>query len=271
MKKNFYLLLSTTVLLLSCSKETELTEVSNQQQIDSSDKIENSYNLLDNTPNVYHDYFKDSDEIYGYSALMNPLDEYSIVEIGSETEDSSSVLFNKQQLVLNKKVENSNQNIYGKTLNISIANKNAGAKGLSVNTEVSFYVPKLIYITNPSVTNEDEIFPTCYSEDFVLEWNADINNKEGLVVIAEYLGDDLADSNKNHITNVDYIKNDNGKVKLSSKLFKDIPNLSPVHIILLRGNVKIEEVDGKVYKFFAESHMRLPIMLVKDLTTIISE
>jgi len=41
-----------------------------------------------------------------------------------------------------------------------------------------------------------------------------------------------------------------------------------VHIILLRGNVALKDIEGESYKFFAESHMRLPIILIKDVSTI---
>ncbi|MEZ4795693.1 MAG: hypothetical protein R2785_00870 [Flavobacteriaceae bacterium] len=41
-----------------------------------------------------------------------------------------------------------------------------------------------------------------------------------------------------------------------------------MHIVLLRGNVVIEEIEGELYKFYAESHMRLPITLVKDINTV---
>ncbi len=43
-----------------------------------------------------------------------------------------------------------------------------------------------------------------------------------------------------------------------------------MNLILLRGNVKIEDIDGKTHKFYAETHMRLPIILVKDLSTVSS-
>jgi hypothetical protein len=47
-----------------------------------------------------------------------------------------------------------------------------------------------------------------------------------------------------------------------------MPNLAFVQIILLRGNIVIEEIEGELYKFIFESHHRLPIILVKDATQI---
>ena len=112
--------------------------------------------------------------------------------------------------------------------------------------------------------------PVCYSEGFVLEWNADSLNEEGLVIIVEYFGENVIPSNNTneHLQNIDMIEEDNGKIVLKSSIFNNIPNLALVDLILLRGNVKIEEIDGESYKFYAESHQRLPIILVKDLSTI---
>ncbi len=115
--------------------------------------------------------------------------------------------------------------------------------------------------------------PACYYKDFLLEWNADPNNKEGLVIIAEYFGNNAIPTNDNndHIFNTDIIKEDNGQAILNNDLFKNIPDLGIVHLILLRGNVKIEEIEGQLYKFFGESHVRMPIILVKNLNSIEKE
>jgi len=112
--------------------------------------------------------------------------------------------------------------------------------------------------------------PLCYCEGFVLEWNADPNNEEGLVIIAEYFGENVIPENSDdsHLQNVDMIENDNGKVVLNASIFNNIPNLAMVDLILLRGNVKIEEIDGETFKFYAETHQRMPIILVKDLSSV---
>jgi hypothetical protein len=132
------------------------------------------------------------------------------------------------------------------------------------------YVPELVEITNPQVSNIEERYPLCDFSNFLLEWNADTNNEEGLVVVAEYFGiNAVAENSENiHILNSDFIETDDGQELLNQELFKDIPNLAVVHIVLLRGNVAIEEIEGELYKFYAESHMRLPITLVRDVNTV---
>ena len=92
-------------------------------------------------------------------------------------------------------------------------------------------------------------------------------------VIAEYFGNNAIPQNSTneHILNTDVIDVDDGHIVLNNDLFNDIPNLSIVHLVLLRGNVTIQEIEGELYKFFAESHVRLPVILVKDLNTIAKE
>jgi len=208
-------------------------------------ELKSKYKLLDFTPNIYHDYFKQTTYSVGFSSLKsNPLSEHSIVQRISSKEDekSPSVLINDKKII-----------------SLSKANKIS-----------KMYVPDLLEITNPKIISEKDLFPICYYKDFVLEWNADPNNKEGLVVIAEYFGNNAIPKNDTgeHILNTDIIDTDDGHAVLNNALFKDMPNLSIVHLVLLRGNVVIEEITGESYKFFAESHVRLPIVLLKDVTTI---
>ncbi|MGF1560045.1 MAG: hypothetical protein ACFCUL_13225 [Flavobacteriaceae bacterium] len=102
----------------------------------------------------------------------------------------------------------------------------------------------------------------------MLEWNADSKNKEGLVVIAEYDGLTSVPSKAGSgrpVTNTINVKNDNGKVVLSNALWKDIPDTAFVNLSVLRGNVKIEQIDEEKYKFYALANAVMPIILIKDL------
>lgn len=243
-------------------------------------ELKSKYKLLDFTPNIYHDYFKQTTYSVGFSSLKsNPLSEHSIVQRISSKEDekSPSVLINDKKIIslskANKISKIDSQNIYGKTVRFIVNRGNNSAKSSNTSSEeseIEMYVPDLLEITNPKIISEKDLFPICYYKDFVLEWNADPNNKEGLVVIAEYFGNNAIPKNDTgeHILNTDIIDTDDGHAVLNNALFKDMPNLSIVHLVLLRGNVVIEEITGESYKFFAESHVRLPIVLLKDVTTI---
>jgi hypothetical protein len=271
----FTLLLAT--LFYACDK-TAINEIVTEET--SLVALKSSYNLLDYRPNVYHDFFKLTNHSIGYSSLKpNSFTQHSIVQrLNLDNEKiQQHVEINGKPLLdftsSSKLIGAQEEHIYGKTINFKVNIPNPTAKGVAAKTEVSLYVPDLIEITNPKVSNAEEQFPFCYFKDFVLEWNADTNNKEGLVVIAEYVGDNAIPKNSTnkHVVNTDFIEADNGRIVLDKDLFKGIPNLSMVDIILLRGNVSIEEIDKKTYKFYAETHVRLPIVLVKDLTTIAKE
>jgi hypothetical protein len=162
-------------------------------------------------------------------------------------------------------------NIFGHVMKISIKSKKGSTfKDGSSSKEVEMYVPKQLNILNPKIESEKDLMPYCYFKDFVLEWNADPNNKEGLVVVAEYTGTSAVPArDKNvHIMNTDIIKEDNGRAVLNNQLWKGIPDTGIVHLSLLRGNVKIEEIDEENYKFFAQAQVVLPLILIKDINTM---
>lgn len=73
------------------------------------------------------------------------------------------------------------------------------------------------------------------------------------------------------VKNIDYIKEDNGKFTLNNSIFDNIPNHALVVLMLLRGNVEIIEYNSETYKIFAESHQIISLVLIKDMSTIVSE
>ncbi len=263
-----------TIVLVSCESTNDTPEVMKISET----AIESSYNLLDIKPNVYHDYFEVSDNTMGYSSLKpNPLQEASLVQYTSLSplaKQKSNISING--ITLNRTASsqklsaNTSNTIFGKTVTFRINAPNAKTGKVANTSEVVMYVPNIVSITNPLVKTGQEQYPLCDSENFVLEWNADPLNKEGLVVMAEYFGFNAipSDAQNTHVINTDYIELDNGKATLDAALFKGMPNMAIVHIILLRGNVTRKEIEGESYKLFAESHMRLPIILIKNVATI---
>lgn len=271
------LLLFLFVVVMACNNEVTDDTVNDTIQKEAL-KIESKYKLLDYTPNVYHSYFKQTDNVVGFSSLKpNSLKQHSIVQQTKFSEASKQLQFtinsdNMAMLSKSNKITTTKANtIYGKTISFKVSATNGSRINGNETTEIEMYVPELVEITNPSVTNLAERSPLCDYSDFVLEWNADPKNEEGLVVIAEYFGGNAIPEKSQdiHILNTDFIETDNGRTTLNTALFQDIPNLSFVDIVLLRGNVSIEEIEGELYKFFAESHVRLPIILVKDSSTIV--
>ena len=121
--------------------------------------------------------------------------------------------------------------------------------------------------------SENDIYVYAYYKDFKLDWNADLRNKEGLMVAVSYNGSNaIPENNENVIVkNVDHIEEDNGKFILNNSIFDNIPNHALVDIMLLRGNVEIEEYNNETHKIYAESHQIISIVLIKDMNTVIRE
>lgn len=278
MKARVFYFITITVVLFSCQNELATqSDVAVPQDVD----LASSYEVLYDTPTIYNQYFSKSDVAIGYSALKpGPLHTYTFSSKSSLQEDINTPLTVAMQdgpkvaFGTNTTSLFSEKDIYGSDVTFTIrgAKSAANANGQSSfstttsGTDVSLYVPELVNITSPAVKTAEEQFPACYYDNFVLTWNADTKNENGLMIFAEYFGDNAIPKNAEnvHITNIDYITEDNGKAILNTKLFDGMPNLAIVHLILLRGNIAIEEIDGALYKLFAESHVRLPIVLVKD-------
>lgn len=275
--RSYWIIAIAAIFLYSCEidNDNNVQQEANVQQKDIP-QPESQYSLLDFSPNVYHDYFGATENAIGFSSLkQNSLAQHSVVKKFKIEDKPGKAQFSINNRKINPSEPNKSSsvnrtNIYGEKVVFSVM-KEVNGKSSQINVEL--YVPELVEITNPEISSEEELMPYCYSKGFVLEWNEDSRNKEGLVVIVEYFGANAipSQSTNEHIQNIDVIEEDDGRTILDTALFNNIPDLSLVHIILLRGNVKIEEINGETYKFFAESHQRLPIILVKDLSSVIWE
>ena len=133
-------------------------------------------------------------------------------------------------------------------------------------TEVSLYIPRPIEITTPAVTSDEDFYPFCYSKDFVLRWNADTNNENGVIVVVEWFGATAGqgDYENTHIRRIDLVE-DTGEALLDSALFDGIPNTALVHLTLLRGDVKNIDLDDCTYKISGETHAYLSLVLVTKI------
>lgn len=270
--KIYFTTVLVSILSVACA-DKEVGHVA-EETISISTKFTHKYSTLALKGGVYSNFFKPVDNKIGYSALKaSPLQDYSIVR-RALTDDENQQFFAINDEFVDTKIpfakEDSFTQVFGSKMKFGIS-KNAIKGGQpKYEKEVEMYIPELVEIQNPKITNPEELMPSCYFEDFVLEWNADPNNKEGLVVMAEYFGDNVnpAKDTQEHILNTDIIAEDNGRTVLDKDLFEGIPNHAIVHLILLRGNFAIEELDGETYQLFAESHARLSIVLIRDLNTV---
>ena len=142
----------------------------------------------------------------------------------------------------------------------------------SVEENITMYVPELVHITSPKIETAEELLPYCYYKNFVLRWNADPQNENGLVVAVEWTGNDMFGKNHgNYVMNVDIIPADNGECVLDDRLFDNIPHAAVANIIILRGNIEIlenfisENGTEETYRIAAASEAVLPFIMVKEI------
>jgi hypothetical protein len=132
---------------------------------------------------------------------------------------------------------------------------------------VSLYIPDMVEIISPKIETEEDLYPYCYYKDFVLRWNPDLNNENGLVIVVEWYGFYFNGQNENsYVRNSDLLQIDDGEEVLNDALFDDIPDNALCYISLLRGNLEnIELEENLAYLVAGESHTVLPLILVREL------
>jgi hypothetical protein len=156
--------------------------------------------------------------------------------------------------------------LYGKEVSFTIS---PITKSLDNSVEsISLYIPNIVKITSPKIETEEALYPYCYYKDFLLGWNSDLKNENGLVVIVEWYGTyfNSGQNENRYVRNVDLILVDDGEEVLNNALFDDIPDDALCYITLLRGNLEnIELPDNLAYLVGGESHAVLPLVLVRNL------
>jgi hypothetical protein len=166
--------------------------------------------------------------------------------------------------------------LYGKNIQFSIQNVNRTQSSSSSDsdTTIDMYVPELIEITSPVIISKEDMYPLCYYENFILSWNADEQNENGVVIIVTWTGAMAFGQDHPNISirRTDVVP-DNGSAVLSNNLFDDIPDTGIALLTIARGNIKnIGLVNNNyTYQILAESHATLPFILIKNIRKLSDE
>lgn len=130
-----------------------------------------------------------------------------------------------------------------------------------------------INITSPLADNYDPI-PMCYYDNFILRWNGDPLNENGVVIITEWNGCTIYDSPEdNYVVHADIVP-DVGQAVLSHSFFEDMPDEALVNLWIIRGNmltlgeenegeISLEEALQEPPEFFEELLSTNPNLLVQ--------
>ncbi len=278
--KNIYILVILAIILFSCEKEKQNSEQGVSNVIDNEVKE----CVLATEPSVYSNYFNNDSYLAGYSSVkQNSLSDEELVPIFVEQENglksTKQIAFTANNHDVLAGVSNLKSSPitkghdlfnswYGQDVKFILSSNSKLKSASSADTvAIEMYVPELVEILSPPIETAQELYPYCYYDNFILKWNADVNNENGLVVIVEWLGTVLSEDvdEATYVRNIDVINEDDGEVVLNSKLFDNIPNKALAYVTLLRGNIEIAELDSTSYRVFGESHAILPMVLVREI------
>lgn len=141
-----------------------------------------------------------------------------------------------------------------------------GSLTKSGDNSVELYAPEMVRIQFPAIDSEDDRYPLCYYEDFVVRWNQDVSNENGVVIIVKWngmmvFGEDYSSSYVYHVTCVP----DTGTAELDESMFDGIPDTAFCSMCLLRGDIDNIMVDEDKFRLLVESHDVLDFVLVRNI------
>jgi len=171
-----------------------------------------------------------------------------------------------QQNITKTKASNSIQDSFGKVVKFSFSN-GLQTKSTENNVgEVDMYVPKGIEFIFPHAETEEDLNPLCYYRDFIIKWNKDENNSNGVLVVVDWngnmvLGDDIPNT---HVCRVATFP-DTGEALLPETLFEGIPDTAHCDLMILRGNIENIEQGQYTYKLVGKTHHQISFILIREI------
>jgi len=299
MKRNIYFyVVFFAVILYSCKDASIEKDKSNQT---AENKV--TENVLFTGKTVYSKILRTDTKILGYSSQKDNSLSKEFLEILDETtsqlDSTNSAMkvkgFGAVSLTVNginlsdlsnnipsglQRIKAAAPVLYGQNVSFTLSrNIPQNIKGsqkskssILSDTTVTMYVPELVEISSPKVETSKDLMSYCFYKDFVLKWNTDLKNENGLVVVVEWSGMYVTGQKENkYVRNIDVITDDNGSTTLKNEIFNGIPENAIAFITLLRGNIAIVDdyysKQGNVdpYSLIAETHAILPFVLVRNL------
>ena len=154
---------------------------------------------------------------------------------------------------------------YGQDVTFTIKDtKIVNGVSFEIDTSIIMYVPKMAEIAYPRA--HQTLYPVCYFNNYRLQWDKDLRNDNGMVVIVERDGSMIDGPAHNaKIGRIDIVE-DSGETIIKPEMFEGIPHLAIARVSILRGNIEVTEItDDLIYKFYAESNASLRTIILKEV------
>lgn len=153
--------------------------------------------------------------------------------------------------------------IFGKTVTVGIG-ADFATRSEEDDTQVSFYIPEILRISSPEVLGEGDLLPICDYKSFILRWNADPLNENGIVVVVEWYGSVIFGHEKDgSYVRCSDVFPDTGEALLSREMFDGIPDTGLCHMTVIRGNVENVLAGDYSYKLLGVSEEVLDFILIR--------
>lgn len=155
------------------------------------------------------------------------------------------------------------KDMFGGNISFSVSGEDSATK--ATQDHYSLYSPAILRIAAPQYMPRTGNSPICYYQDFVVRWNADRNNENGVLIIVRWMGSMLFGKDYSfqvcHTVRVP----DNGQTVLDESMFEGIPDTAYCHLFLVRGNLEDFEIDQIDYQLLTETHDLINFVLVRNI------
>lgn len=154
-------------------------------------------------------------------------------------------------------------NYFGKTLSISLENENHISLMAS---SASYTTASTIHIVSPDISLAEQRTPLCYAGDFVVRWNSDPTNTNGVVIGIRWTGT-MIFGDDYPATEVVCLESfpDTGIATLNPLIFENIPDTAYCQLIVLRGSTETISLDGNLVRVINESGDMIKFALIKNI------
>ena len=183
-------------------------------------------------------YLKNDESIITYSFTEYPYKkEYPLLIFERNTEDNTISLENDENIRIRDTY--TLDSIGSVTLHLArevTFMEQTSSYNLDVDiTDTMAVLPIIIIRPNRDDCN---CIPMCYYDNMEVEWNADPENHNGVVIIAEWSGITMTGINNNntHIAIMDIV-DDTGVTTLNNAIFEGMPDEALVNLWFIRGNL----------------------------------
>ena len=281
MKTHYIIILLSSLACFSCSsnKGGEISPTKIPLVKPSAEEV-NIGKFLSRDPKAYIYYFAQTDHKFGIiSSQDSPSDPpcvFAYVDSNSmEAPSTKTVRANDVNMTINGVSLNSDyptkskEGLEIKSLFGQVVSFGVDVQTKSVSEESQLYVPSIITIHSPYIDKENGQLPLCDVSNFILKWNEDTMNDNGVIVQIEWGGVVLFGGQRDdsHVS-ISKIFPDTGQAKLDAEMFEGIPDTALCFLTVLRGNVDAMIVDGQSYKIGGATHETMQLVLIRNTKRI---